>query len=98
MNILRLNRVALRAGGRYKLPTFLSILGVAIGVGAVVSIVAVGEGATLRVQNAIASLGANMLWVEAGSVNRACVGVFFGFYPAHKASRLDPIDALRFEV
>jgi putative ABC transport system permease protein len=38
-----------------------------------------------------------ILWIVVAFLVSAAVGVFFGFYPARKASRLDPIDALRYE-
>jgi putative ABC transport system permease protein len=36
-------------------------------------------------------------WVGIASLSSAVVGVISGFYPAWKASKLDPIDALRYE-
>jgi len=36
-------------------------------------------------------------WIVLAFLVSAVVGIFFGFYPARKASRLDPIDALRYE-
>jgi len=38
-----------------------------------------------------------VVWIGAAFVVSAAVGIFFGFYPARKASQLDPIDALRYE-
>jgi putative ABC transport system permease protein len=62
-------RMALRALGRNKMRTALTMLGVIIGVAAVICTVSIGEGATQRIQNAIENMGANMVWIEAGGVN-----------------------------
>jgi putative ABC transport system permease protein len=73
MNVFTLGRIAGTALSRNKLRTGLALLGIAIGVGAVISMVAIGEGASLRVEKSIATLGANLIWIEEGSVNRGGV-------------------------
>jgi putative ABC transport system permease protein len=65
--------MALRALWQNKLRTALTMLGIVIGVGAVICVVALGEGASATVERAITNIGANMIWVEAGGVNRAGV-------------------------
>src|SRR5262245_65802508 len=78
MNLLLIPRVALKALSQNKMRSGLTALGIIIGVGAVICTVAIGEGASARVEQAIANIGANMVWIEAGGVNRA--GVRTGAY------------------
>ena len=70
MNGLALLRVSLKALRQNALRTALTMLGIVIGVGAVICVVAIGEGAAASVERAITNIGANMIWVEAGGVNR----------------------------
>ncbi|MBV8516065.1 MAG: ABC transporter permease, partial [Acidobacteria bacterium] len=67
MNALHTLRVALRALMRNKLRSFLTTLGMIIGVCAVIFSVAVGEGAKAKVEEAFASMGSNLLIVLPGS-------------------------------
>src|SRR5712692_7516754 len=67
MNLLMVFRVAWRALARHKLRSVLTMLGIIIGVGSVITMVGVGQGANKQVQSRIASLGSNMLMVFAGS-------------------------------
>ena len=90
-------RMAVGAHARDILLQFLSeaitlsslggIAGIALGFGAAKAISAAAGWPT------VVSPG----WVVLAFLFSAAVGVFFGFYPARKASRLDPIDALRYE-
>ena len=61
--ILRVAMDAIRAN---KLRSFLTMLGIVIGVGAVITMVALGEGAQRQVENQIESLGTNVLTVRPG--------------------------------
>jgi putative ABC transport system permease protein len=78
MNLLIIPRVALKAIAQNSMRSALTALGIIIGVGAVICTVAIGEGASARVEQAITNIGANMVWIEAGGVNRN--GVRTGAY------------------
>ena len=63
-------RVALRSLERHKLRSFLTMLGIVIGIAAVVASVSFGEGASHMVQAQIANMGTNLLYAFAGSMGR----------------------------
>jgi putative ABC transport system permease protein len=71
-----LARITLRVLGRNKMRTGLTMLGITIGIGAVICTVAIGEGGSQQIRDQISSLGDNMVWVEAGgrTVNGAHTG------------------------
>jgi putative ABC transport system permease protein len=69
MDLLSTLRIAFRALARNKMRSILTMLGIIIGVGAVIALVGIGQGADQAVQQQIANLGSNMLFVSSGSVN-----------------------------
>jgi len=66
-------RVALRALARNKMRTALTMLGIIIGVGAVICTVAIGEGASNQVQEQLRNLGDNLVFISAGNQSRGGV-------------------------
>jgi putative ABC transport system permease protein len=66
--ILPAMRIAFRALRVNKMRSALTMLGIIIGVGAVIAMVAVGSGATQRIEQQIASIGSNVIMVMPGSI------------------------------
>jgi putative ABC transport system permease protein len=77
MTLSQTIRIASRALLRNKLRSFLTMLGIIIGVFAVIAMVSVGEGAQAAVQSAFSSMGSNMLVVMSGASKQG--GAFGGF-------------------
>src|SRR6267154_1033573 len=69
MNLLMIIRVAFRALVRNKMRAILTMLGIIIGVSAVIAMVSIGQGAQASVQAQIESIGTNLLFVSAGAQN-----------------------------
>ena len=88
-------RIAVRALLRNKLRSFLTTLGIIIGVFAVISMVAVGEGAKAQVEKTFASMGSNIIVVLPGTSSRGGAMGGFGSMPT---LTWDDLAAIRSEV
>ena len=95
MNLSHTLQIALQALLRNKLRSFLTMLGIIIGVFSVIATVAVGDGATARVQGLFASIGTNMLIVLPGASQQ---GGALGGFGTQPTLTWDDLKAMHSEV
>ncbi len=67
MDLQAILRIAMRALARNKMRSALTMLGIVIGVAAVIAMIGVAQGANQQVQDQIASMGSNLLFIASGS-------------------------------
>ncbi len=89
MSVLMVFRIALKALGRNKLRTSLTMLGMIIGVGAVITIVGLGNGAQAAIEEQIRGAGTNMITIFPGNITTGGVRMGEG-----QSSRLVAADAV----
>src|SRR6266436_1883945 len=78
MDLVAIIRIAMRALARNKLRSVLTMLGIIVGVGAVIAMLAVGQGAQQTMQQQIQAMGSHMLFVGAGTVTRGGMHLGWG--------------------
>src|ERR1700690_4070185 len=67
MRILNLFKIAWRSLNRNKLRSFLTMLGIIIGVASVIAMLAIGEGSNQNIKASVASLGTNSIMIFPGA-------------------------------
>jgi len=87
-DVLRISLVTL---SRNKLRTFLTMLGITIGIAAVICTVALGDGGSKQIEDQLDNLGDNMIWVAAGGRNLAGVRTGSGATKSLKAEDAEAI-------
>jgi len=97
MSLFVIFRIAFRALARNKMRSALTMLGIVIGVAAVIAMVSIGQGAQASVQAQIASVGTNLLFVGAGSQNVGGVRSGTGATNSNTLT-VEDIEAIRREI
>jgi putative ABC transport system permease protein len=78
MDLLAIIRIAMRALARNTMRSVLTMMGIIIGVGAVIAMLGVGQGARQTMQEQIQAMGSNLLFVGAGTVTRSGMHLGWG--------------------
>ncbi|NLE35042.1 MAG: ABC transporter permease, partial [Bacteroidales bacterium] len=94
MNTGNLIKVAINALKRNKMRSFLTMLGIIIGVASVITMLAIGQGSKKSIQDQIASMGSNMLFVMPGNMRMG--GVQQGSSSSQRLTVKD-VNAIRVE-
>jgi len=95
MNFTNTFRLALRALARNKMRSALTMLGIIIGVGAVIAVVSIGQGAQYMVQQGIQAMGTNVVFIAAGSGRPGGIRVGYG---GVKTLTIDDMKAILREI
>lgn len=73
MNISNLFKIALKALNNNKMRCFLTMLGIIIGVGSVITMLAIGQGSKDSIKKQISEMGSNMIMIHPGNMERGGV-------------------------
>jgi len=95
MDFMNTFRLALRALARNKMRSALTMLGIIIGVAAVIAVVSIGQGAQYMVQQGIQAMGTNVVFIAAGSGRPGGIRVGYG---GVKTLTIDDMNAILREI